>query len=416
MSNGNARKLYYDKMRNRKYTLDALREQIQDEFLEETSGRSDILEELDTREKRIAHLTEVADYVLAREYVTLPQKEKQEIIEQVVANVFYFGSLDPFLRDPEITEITIESPLNVHVRRGFADMESVKSPFETVAHMEQILAAMIAPAGTTLSRDFPFVEVGLNIHHRRARLSLIGPPISPMYSIQIRLHGRDAIPLDSLVPDVVPQSAADLLMQILAAGRGLMVTGEVGVGKTTLIAALLNTQTDLERVVVVERAAEMQLNDSIQHLAAIPHRADSDPVDFATQIMEAVDHHTPGILVLDEIRGDESDAFWHALHESEIPQLMIAFRGTSNPARLHSAISMAIRKHQFSLESDTINTAILGKMPFVIALHHFKGASIPRLSLLGQWIMEGDSLKLESLITWGANGDPLRTDAPLRLE
>ena len=409
--NGNPKrlKLYKDKLGERQYTLASLRERIEDQFHEETSGRADILGELDTREKRIEAVAETADYVLATEYVNLPGKEKRQIIEEAVANIFYFGSLDDYLRDPEITEMTFEGPFDAHVRRGFAEPKKLDSPFEDVKHLERIITGMIAPAGAALAEDQPFLEVGLTLHERRARLSIIAPPISVLYSMQLRLHPEKAFALNDLIPDVIPQIAADMLRDFLAAGRGIVVTGEVGVGKTTLIQSLLNAQTDSEGIVVVERAAEMTLAEGITRLAAVPRHPldESAEKDFAAQVGEAIQHHMPKILVLDEVRGDESEGLWEALTAEGVSGAVIAFRGSSNPHRLLSALGMAIRKRQFGLESETINAAILQKMPVVAALHRFGPDAPPRLSLLGQWVAAEDgALRLEPLVTWGADGDP----------
>ena len=410
-------KLYKDKLGQRKFTLNSLRERIEDQFNEETSGRPDILGELDSREKRIAALEETADYVLATEYINLPSDEKRHIIEEAVANLFYFGPLDRYLRDLSVTEMTVEGPFRVAVRKGFGDMQSVDSPFEDLKHLERTITAMISPSGASLAEEHPFIEVGLRLHNRQVRVSVIAPPISPLYSLQLRLHPVEVVTLADLIPNTIPDEAAALLNQIIAAGRGLIVTGEVGVGKTTLIAALLNAQADLKQVVVVERAAEMQLREGITRLAGIPPKIEEETVqDFAAQISQAVQNHEPHTLVMDEIRGDESEAFWAALSRSEIPQPIIAFRGTSKPERLHSAISMVIRKRQFSLDASQINSVLMDKMPFVLALHRHQTDAPPRLSLLGQWVEQDESLTIEPLIIWDTDAEPQRTKAISRLE
>jgi pilus assembly protein CpaF len=414
--NGNPKrlKLYKDKMGERHYTLASLRERIEDQFHEETSGRPDILGELDTREKRIEAVTEAADYVLATEYVNLPAREKHQIIEEAVANIFYFGPLDDYLRDPTITEMTFEGPFDAHVRSGFSEPKKLASPFDDVKHLERIVTAMIAPSGAALSDEQPFLEVGLTLHQRRVRLSIIAPPISVLYSMQLRLHPVNAFTLHDLIPGMIPQPAADLMLDSLQSGRGMIVTGEVGVAKTTLITALLNALPQKTGIVVVERAAEMALSDGITRLAAIPRSPFDESVerDFAAQVGEAIQHHNPTMLVLDEVRGDESEGLWEALSAQSITQTVIAFRGSSNPGRLLSALGMAIRKRQFGLESETINAAILQKMPLVAALHRFGPDAPPRLSLLGQWVAADDgSLTLQPLVTWGADGDPVRHNA-----
>jgi type IV secretory pathway ATPase VirB11/archaellum biosynthesis ATPase len=396
----NLLKFYKDKLGQRRYTLASLREMIEDQFQMETAGRNDILAELDTREKRLQAVTEVAEYILASEYITLPLAEKRQVIEEVVANLFYFGALDSYLRDSGVTEISLDGIQSVGVRYGFGEIQSITSPFLDVPHLERTLMTVLAPAGAMLLESHPFLEVGVKLHERPVRLSIIAPPITPMYSVQFRLHPAQALTIADLIPTVIPEAAAILMQEALAAGSGLIVTGEVGVGKTTLIAALLNRKEDHQGVVVVERAAEMHLPKDVTHLTAMPPKMDDAGKDFEAQINEAIDHHQPKTLVLDEIRGDESLAFWRVLTMPEITQPIIAFRGTTHPARLLSALGMAIRKRQFALESETINQVLLEKLPYVAALHREKTDPAPYLSLFGKWIQTATGLSIQPLVQW----------------
>jgi len=403
----NSSNLYPDKMGNRSYSLAALQERIEDAFAQETHGRPDILSELDTRPKRRAAITEVTDYILSTEYVTLPTEVKRELIDNAVANLFYFGALDRYLQDEAITEITIENITQVAARRGFEQIETLTSPFHTLPDVEDNLNRLIAPTGTALMQEYPFQEVGLNLYDRPLRLSVIAPPISPMYSVQLRLHPSQPITFEALTPLVLPAEAMELLINILNSGRGLLVTGEVGVGKTTVVSALLN-HLELKNVTVVERATEMQLSEGITRLAAVPPKpADSSSaVEFDAQIMNALED-APQTIVLDEIRGDESIAFWNAIQH--VPQPIAIFRGTHEPDRLLSAVSMAIRKKQWGIEAETIHQALLEKLPFVVALHKFPNQS-PRLTLLAQWVAVDETLTLQPLVEWGQDTDPVRTD------
>lgn len=394
--------LYSDKLGHRRYTLASLREKIQDQFHAETTGRLDILQELDTREKRIQAMTEVADYVLATEYIHLPMAEKRTLIEQAVANLFYFGLLDPYLKDESVTEITLEGPMEAYVRHGFDDLLPVDPPLENVTHLEQMMSRMIAPAGAVLTSSDPFLEVGLQFYGRSARLSLIAPPISVLYSIQVRLHPTQPILFDALVPDFMTADIQQKLVAIVQSGRGLLVTGEVGVGKTTLLAALLHEASRMYQplmpMVVVERAKEMSLPPNITRLAIVPPNIAEGNTGktFQEQIREARLHHAPLLLALDEIRGDE--LFWDALNDESVQQRLVAFRGTSDPARLLSALTIAIRKGYPSLDAGEINQTLLQKLPYVVVLHRPKKNLPPHVALVGQWVAENNTLTLQSVI------------------
>jgi pilus assembly protein CpaF len=403
MSQGPKDPIFYnDKLGQRRYSLASLREKIEEQFAQESAGRADIMQELDTREKRLKEIREVADYVLSHEHVVLPPEDKRQLIEEAVANLFYFGALDAYIRDPQTTEITIEGPFDISLRHGFNEMEKLEeSPFESLPHLERTLGTVLASSGGILMSDNPYLELGLRLHERPVRISVITPPVSPAYSVQMRLHPAEPLPLESLA--FLPEGAAEMLRSILDGKRGLIVTGESGTGKTTLIAALLRGRS----ATVVERATEMALDEGMKRLVPPPPKFGDPAQDFGAQIREA---GRPATLVLDEIRGDESAAFWEALTTPEIRQVIVAFRGTSNPARLHSALSMAIRKHHFSLESAPINVALLEKLPFVAALTRPKDRP-PHLSLIGHWKLGTSGLILEPLLTWNGVGEPQYTDA-----
>lgn len=392
-------KLYKDKLNHRAYSLASLREMIEDRFGEETGGRPDILADLDTRAKQLQAIGEVADYLLATEYITLPAEERRQIIAQAVDNLFYFGLLDPYLRDPQTTELNLESFTTALVAQGWEKPRPIGSPFYGIAEVERWLERLLALAHLRLSLEEPFIEVGLTLHGRPARLSVAGPPANPMYSTQLRLHRPEPFQLTDFAPVIFPTEALELLKGIIAEGRGILITGEASTGKSALLGAILNSQTHSHSV-VVERATELTLTDaSITRLAVIPPQnihPDRTPTTFAQQIQSAITA-SPKLLALDEVRGDESAAWWGSLTTAPATQLITIFRGTSQPKRLLSALSMALRKHHASLESSAIYAALLQQLPYVVALHRTSTQPAPRLALIGRWVAEGDGLGLQAL-------------------
>ncbi len=399
---------YPDKMGHRHYSLASLREKIEAQFREETEGRPDILHELDTRPKRLAEVGQVADYVLATEHIQLPGEVRQTLIGQAVANLFYFGALDDYLLDPDITEVTIEGYYDVSVRQGFAPLQRVETPFENQVHLERDLHAVLATNGTLITADHPFIEVGLTLHDRSVRASLITPPVSPMYSVQLRLHSLLPYTLDDLTPRLLPPPATEILHDILTRGKGLMVTGEAGAGKTTLLNALLPSLPGSG--VLVERAAEIRPPEGFSRLVAIPPRVDAPATvhPFGDQIGAALEQQ-PDYLVLDEIRGDdEGPNLGAALLSEAVSAIVVAFRGTSNPQRLRSGFGMALLKGQVDLSAEQIDGALRDKLPYVVVLH--KGGAGPYLTLIARW----EGTRLVPLLTWeGGNLPYHRTDAPL---
>jgi pilus assembly protein CpaF len=377
------------------YSLDALRERVERQFHEETAHRSDILIDLDTGDKRRAHL-----------------------LDSAYCRLFTFGPLDACLDDETITEITINGPADVHARRGMGTLEPTGTIFDDRFHLEGVLERVLATAGIDLLHSEPFLEAGVTLAGRAARISLISPPVSPEYSLEIRLHPRQPLSLDDLHTRfrAVPPQAAALLRAILAAGHGLLIVGDVGLGKTTLAGALAHSLPADAAITAVERAAEMHLPPHIRRRSPTPATPDNPGTDFIAEIQAALDG-TPDWLIVDEIRGDESAVVWDALSRDNAPRYLWVFRGDSQPDRLRNALSMTIRQGQPAIAQAEIHRLLARHLPFVAAVKRIDGT--PRLHLIAEWALgkpAGDDvpLVLRPLLTEQDDGWLVADNRPTR--
>ncbi len=390
------------------FSLEALRERVERQFQDETAHRADILLDLDTEVKRRDLLGEVADYVLAVEAVTLSARERRALIDAAYRYLFTFGPLDDLLGDDSVTEITVNGPHMIHVRRGMGRLEPADTAFDDRFHLEGVLQRVLAGAGAVIAESNPFLEIGVVLAGRAARLSVIAPPVSLDYSLEIRLHPRQPVRLDDLQTrwDVLSPQAAALLFAILTAGHGLLIVGDVGLGKTTLAAALLDGLVRAQAgpaptIIAVERAAEMALPPAVTRRVPLPPTPDSAGQDFASAIRAALDE-SPDWLIVDEIRGDESAVVWDALAREDAPRYLWVFRGDSQPDRLRSAFGMVIRRQQPAVEQAAIHRALAGHLPFVAAIKRLDGQ--PRLRQIAEWTLDpadDAALRLRPLLVDG---------------
>ncbi len=387
-------RLIEDRSGQRRFTLDALREKIVGQFLDETMGREDILAELDTPAKRRAAIAETTDYVLATEYVWVTIEEKHWLNNAAYTDIFRLGPLDVVLSDESVSEISISNPQEVHIRRGFGELGRLNVTFETNDHFAQLLQNLLAPMGVDITAD-PFVEVGTMLDGRPLRFSLIGPPINPYFSGLIRLH--PSTPLQFEIPD----TALELLRAIVMGGHGLLIVGDGGVGKTTLFSNLL--QYAHPGSALIQRGGEVHPTLIPQHMQDYPVIPLGEPAAtaFEKQINKALDEAATALFI-DEIQGDEGQAFWRALTTDM--QMVVTFRGRANVRRLHSAISMAVRKSHRTVPQEVLNNAFLQRLPFVAILADPR----PQLTMIGQWAPAGDTLTIEPL--FHRNPEPERTN------
>jgi hypothetical protein len=250
-------------------------------------------------------------------------------------------------------------------------------------------------AGAQLSENDPILEVGTTLVGRPARLSVIAPPISPLLHVEVRLHPAQKNTLESCIAsELINSVAADLLRSILAAGHGLMIVGDVGTGKTTLLEALLSILPD--PAVVVERAAELRIPENFTAMPAVPPSSTQSLISFPEQIDAAV-ALAPAWLVVDEVRFDEAPAMWRAITAEQRPRLLWAFRGATEPGRLRAAFGMSVRRAVAGIEQEYIHSALTDRLPFVVMM----ARKNERLKLIGisEWQpdSEPDMLALKGL-------------------
>jgi pilus assembly protein CpaF len=384
---------------SRQISLAALRERIEEEFIAETAARPDILLDASTEPTRRDLIREVADYVLAVEGLNISRADRLALLDMLYADLFSLGPLDSFLNDETITELTIDGPDRVHLRRGAGDMAAADVRFDDGAHLERTVRRVLLMAGTELTERDPFVEVGTLLRGRPARLTVAAPPASPLLHVEVRLHPPERATMASCITSgLLDEEAAALLDRLLAAGHGLMIAGDVGTGKTTLLEALLPLLPSGS--ICVERSAELRLPEGIERLVAAPS------LDFAGQISAALDRR-PAWLVIDEIRFDEARAMWQALTADQGPRCLWAFRGATDPVRLRAAFSMSVRRAQSGIEQEFIHSALLDRLPFV-ALMARRSQQLSLLSL-NEWQrdeQQPDALTLRTL--WPGGAAPLQ--------
>ena len=384
------------------YSLEALREMVERQFHAETGGRDDILSELTTPEAQRTMIGDITDYVLAVESITLDGRSRSALVEAARASLFGFGPLDPLLADETVTEIAIDGPQAIAVRRGQGKRQSEDSRFDDAEHLASVVERLLAAGETGAPAGSVVTERGVVLNKRRARISALLPPLSPMISVQIRLHPPQPVTLDALAErGALPPEVVTLLDAIARSGHGLLIAGEPGAGKTTLAGAIAARLPLDASAIAVERAAELPLPDGFRRETA------SDERPFADALRDALDQR-PAWLVVDEVRGDEVATLWDALTGSSAPRLICVWRGATDPDRLRSALNIAIRREHPALPQEAIDTALATHFPFIAALK--ATADGPRLALLAETRLDGEALRIVPLVearggAWHVTGE-----------
>ena len=379
----------------RTFSIAALLERIEAAFVAEMRPETLLGATSDTARREL--IREVADYVLAIESIRLPRVDYLNLIDALDAILFRFGPLDPYLKDETVSEIAIDAPQRIYIRRALENPQPVPEAFIDEEQLARIVQRLLATGGTLLSEETPFVETGLHFAGRPARITAAMPPVSAILQVGVRLHPTKALTMAALVENgALSAAAAAYLEQAVTERRGIMIAGDVGAGKTTLLQALLGTITTVMQALpgtngsaaahaaLVERAAELRppADMTIRRYSGL---------DFDRQVQAALDQH-PACLILDEVRSEDSPALWNALSTPAAPALLWAIQGSTNPLRVRMTFNMIIQRTSHTLPAETISDALLGRLPVAVLI------SKRRVVTIGQWRMAADgSIRLEAV-------------------
>lgn len=364
-------------------------ERIIEQFeLEHGEGKSEAIQQSTSEVERRKLVRDVANYIFGVESVQLSPSEQASIIGAVYAELFGYGPLDKYFADESITTIALEGSQKIGIRYGVAQELEILNPiFENTPHMQRTISRLLRDASVEIDDDTPIIETGLVIAGRRVALNMAIPPFVPELSVDIRLHPKQPFSLDDwLEQGIINKKVQELLEAIVESKHGLLIVGDTESGKTTLLSMLLRLITD-KKIVTVERSGEINVPDGISQLTPQWGGNGETRVSFGEQIIKAIekDAHT---IVLDEVRNDEPQSIAPLLSNDDIPRQIWSFRGTSEPKRLKSSLSMLARMAGNN-QSEAMVTQLYKRLPFVVLLKRRKGQL--KVREIAEWQFSNDA-------------------------
>src|SRR3954447_941055 len=238
------------------------------------SYRAKLLEEIDLAEmsalaaaERRARLESVLGHIISREGPVLSTAERAGLIRRVVDEALGLGILEPLLEDPSITEIMVNGPDRIYVERG-GRVEQVAARFSSAEQLLQTIERIVSTVNRRVDESHPMVDARLPSGER---VNVIIPPLALTGpTLTIRRFPR-AYTLQELIGlGTLDENMLLLLSAFVRAKCNIIVSGGTGSGKTTLLNALSGLIPDGERIITVEDAAELQLQQ--EHVIRLESR------------------------------------------------------------------------------------------------------------------------------------------------
>ncbi len=351
----------------------------------------------DLRAQIERHLTQV----LAEETLVLPRQERARVTAAVAAELLAYGPIEILLNDETVSEVMVNGPKDVWVeRKGMLEKTDVQ--FEDDAHVRRIIERIVAPLGRRIDESSPMVDArlpdGSRVNAIIPPLSLIGPVIT------IRKFSRKPLAVQDLVRfGTLTAEAADFLAACVKGQTNVLVSGGTGSGKTTLLNVLSSFIPEDERIVTIEDAAELRLNqDHVIPLEARPANVEGQGAVPIRQLLVNALRMRPDRIIVGECRGPEALDMLQAMNTGHDGSMTSLHANTPRDAlsRLETLVLMAGTELPLRAIRDQIRSAI----HVIIQQERLQDGSRRVTEIAEVQGMEGDIIILEPIFRFIRRG------------
>jgi pilus assembly protein CpaF len=276
------------------------------------------------------------------EVVPLSFAERERLSREILDEIFGLGPLEPLLKDHTISDILVNRFDKVYIERG-GKLELTGLSFKDNQHLMQIIERIVSRVGRRVDESSPMVDARLP---DGSRVNAIIPPLAlDGACLSIRRFGRDPVTARNMIENHTLTEAMLELLSIMVKGKlNLLISGGTGAGKTTLLNVLSGYIPNVERIVTIEDAAELQLKQ--EHVVRLETRAPNIEGKGAVRQRQLVINSLrmrPDRIVVGEVRGEEAFDMLQAMNTGHEGSLTTVHANSPRDAiaRVENMVSMA---------------------------------------------------------------------------
>jgi pilus assembly protein CpaF len=242
---------------------------------------------------------------LALDRTPLTREERRQLVREITDDILGYGPLEPLLRDDSVTEVMVNGSDRIYIERN-GKIQQAGVTFVDDAHLLRIIDKIVSQVGRRIDEASPMVDARLP---DGSRVNAIIPPLSLRGpTLTIRKFSRDPYTMDDLINfGTLTPKAAHFLAACVQGKLNMLISGGTGTGKTTTLNALSAYVPGDERIVTIEDAAELQLQQ--EHVITLEARPANIEGQGEVKIRELVRNALrmrPDRIIVGEVRGPET--------------------------------------------------------------------------------------------------------------
>ncbi|MGH6797683.1 MAG: CpaF family protein [Roseiarcus sp.] len=354
------------------------------------------------REELARQLSGVVAEVLGEQKIQLNQTEQRDLVTVLLNDMLGFGPLEVLLADDTVNDIMVNGPKQVYVERK-GKLELTDVTFRDNTHVMAIGTRIVTMVGRRIDESTPLVDARLA---DGSRVNIIVPPLAlDGPTISIRKFSKKTITLDVMERQENIAPAMAKVLKIAARVRlNILISGGTGSGKTTLLNAMSQMIDAGERIVTIEDAAELQLQQP--HVVRLETRSPNLEGKGEISMRDLVKNSLrmrPDRIILGEIRGAEALDVLQAMntgHDGSLSTIH-ANRPREAMTRLENMIGMA----GVTLPSRAVRTQIAAAVNMIVQVSRMRDG-IRRVTNITEIVgMEGDIITTQELFAYKYEGE-----------
>jgi pilus assembly protein CpaF len=354
------------------------------------------------REELQRQIAELIGEIVAEEKLSLTSREQQALTTTLVDDMVGLGPLEPLLADESINDIMVNGPHQVYVERK-GKLEQTEVRFRDNAHVMNVAQRIVTRVGRRVDETCPIADARLP---DGSRVNVIALPLAiDGCSISIRKFSKKSITLDVMSRQRnISEDLAKVLKIAAACRLNVVISGGTGSGKTTMLNAMSQLIDPDERVVTIEDAAELQLQQPhVVRLETRPPNLEGTGEITMRDLVKNALRMRPDRIICGEVRGPEALDMLQAMNTGHDGSMCTLHANNPREAltRLENMIGMA----SVNLPSKAVRTQIVGAVNLIVQVSRMRDG-IRRVTHVTEIVgMEGEVITTQDLFCFEFEGE-----------
>jgi pilus assembly protein CpaF len=343
----------------------------------------------------------ILEALVVGESTPMNLQERDRLAQEVLDEVFGLGPLEPLLADATVSDILVNTHKRVYIeRKGILEQTNIQ--FRDDTHLMTIIDRIVSAVGRRVDESSPMVDARLA---DGSRVNAIIPPLAidgPCLSI--RRFGLNRLGAEDLTANrTLTGSMLELLQGCVRARLNVLIAGGTGAGKTTLLNVLSSYISNRERIVTIEDAAELQLNQ--EHVVRLETRPPNIEGKGAVRQRELVINALrmrPDRIIVGEVRGEEALDMLQAMNTGHEGSLTTIHANTPRDAlsRLETMVAMA----NLNVPENAIRRHIASALDVVLQVNRMSDGTRKIVSVAEITGMEGEVVTMQDIFVFRKRG------------